>query len=186
MVDQLFPEANQPKGFNEGELTDSNIGQKDFDEIISLIQQVNNLREAENQRRKQKKEEKLAANPNLFFYICKGTSGKPGEGMYRLFEGRKDGKNFLLNIPVTHSDLTNIPFAGQESNDNKVNHFYLINGFEMPTETKYHAYTDTYFYEKSIKLTDPVSVVPCQENESRVSRLVKLESLDYDQKDPSN
>ncbi|CAG8545848.1 11387_t:CDS:2 [Paraglomus brasilianum] len=129
MADQLFPEANQPKGFNEGELTASNIGQKDFDEIISLIQQ--------------------------------GTSGKPGKGMYRLFEGRKDGKNFLLNIPVTHSDLTNIPFAGQESNDNKKEKnlrlilktlvFDKEQQFVRADRTKEIKITDTKFLGKKLK-----------------------------------
>src|SRR3954452_9137316 len=106
MADQLFPEASQPKGFNEGELTASNIGKKDFDEIISLIQQVNKLGQAENQRRKQKREEKLATNPNLFFYWCKSSSGESGAQLNRMFESRKDGKDFRLYIPVAHSALT--------------------------------------------------------------------------------
>ncbi|CAG8506265.1 10172_t:CDS:2 [Gigaspora margarita] len=127
MADQLFPEASQPKGRNEGEITASNIEKKDFDEIIRAT-------------------------------------------LDRRLEGRKDGREFYLYIPVSHPDLTNIPFAGQGSNDNKVNHFYLIEGFEMPTETSYHAYTDTHFYEKRIKLTDRISVVPYQGSSEELNK----------------
>lgn len=133
-------------------ISPADIGTENYQEIVNLINQVKQAREEWINQRSQEAQEKMDANPSLFFSPSKSTFNPTELVEFENwnFSGRQNGKSYSLIIPKNHSALANItiePYTLQ---------FYLITGIEnIPLEPSPLDGTGLY---KIVKLSDQITI----------------------------
>jgi len=119
----------------------SDFSAADFNEMISLVHQVQNFLEEQDKQDRQKTENIKLNNPHLFTQWKCSTDGKyNGRGgweNWHTFSGKHNGFNYTIYVPDNHIALTNCLFDNGWGTNSEVSKFFVVEGVAKPTDLHY-------------------------------------------------
>lgn len=143
----------------------SDLEKQDYDEIVTLINQIRKLWKEKSQEEQERikrelEQKKSILRPGLFYHHSCSYWDPRGDGSFYNFHGRygsyynfigkEDGKEFQLEIPVNHLSLNGVDSTKE---------YFLI---DLPDSIRLENFTedDYSYYKKFVEWEDRITITP--------------------------
>lgn len=141
----------------------SKLEKEDYEEILSLIEQVRatgqKVAEQKKQEWENKKDQRLKSDPRIFYYDYFDELWDVQDEKYYFFCGSENGKQYHLMIPENHPSIAvaNVPFPLRKSQLSS-GAFYLIEGGETITFSQHPKSNEPNLFLKWVGLDDKLTI----------------------------